>query len=98
MSTSSPEVDRGLLEGWIASGMNEWFVTDPLSVDIWKHHRLRLRVWRQQDGVCYVGPYDIGAYLHDAHTKKYRVGPYESVEDAQLAAEMIGEIKGEPND
>ena len=81
--------------GWVAAEANKWPVTDLLQVDIWKQHALRLRVWRQQDGVCYVGPYDTGMYLNDAFTRKYRFGPYKSVEDAQLAAEMIGEIKGD---
>lgn len=92
MSTLNSEVDWGLREGWQAAETNRWPVTDPQSVELWKHHQLRLRVMRQQDGQCFVMPYETYTYLNEFKT--LRIGPYKSVEDAQLAAEMIGEVKG----
>lgn len=62
--------------------------------EVWKQSNLRLRVAGHADGTWYVGPYDF--YTFHKQYLQHRIGPYATREEAQLAAEMLGEIVGGP--
>lgn len=75
-----------------------WFESEVLWSELgiertWKEVRLYLRVCEMVGGF-FVAPFDIDMLKQMVHY----IGPYHTLEDAQLAAEMIGEIKGEEND
>ena len=57
----------------------------------WKHNVLRLRVVYSKVGSgYYVAPWEVHSFKRKFEQMK--IGPYTTLEDAQLAAEMIGEI------
>jgi hypothetical protein len=63
-------------------------------VGSWKFTSLRLRVVRDAvDRKYYAAPCEMGTLRN--HYRERRVGPYDTLHDAQLAAEMLREITGE---
>lgn len=79
-----------------AQPSKEWFEGARLAQhridNNWKHIGLKLRVARR-GREYYIAPYDFHAFAH--RFEQLKVGPFNTLEDAQLAAEMLGEIGGE---